>query len=60
PYRTWAYPLVPIVYCLGSLGILVNVLVQSPSRSLWSLGLLALGIPVYAFWSRRSPPDDLA
>jgi len=60
PYHTWGYPLVPLIYCLGSLGILVNVLVQSPSRSLWSLGLLALGIPVYAFWSRRSPPDDSA
>ena len=60
PYHTWGYPFVPLIYCLGSLGILVNVLVQSPSRSLWSLGLLALGIPVYAFWSRRSPPDDSA
>lgn len=47
PYRTWGYPLVPAIYCVGSLGILTRMLVHDPQQSAWSLVAVALGVPVY-------------
>ncbi|MFQ6133191.1 MAG: APC family permease [Armatimonadota bacterium] len=54
PYGTWGYPIVPAIYCLGSLGILVNTLVHQPWQSAWSLVAVALGVPVYWYWRERS------
>ncbi|MFQ5811426.1 MAG: APC family permease, partial [Armatimonadota bacterium] len=53
PYRTWGYPVVPAVYCLGSLGILVNTLVHEPQQSAWSLVAVAVGVPIYLYWRSR-------
>jgi len=53
PYRTWGYPVVPAIYCLGSLGILVNMLIHDPHQSAWSLVAVALGIPIYLYWHFR-------
>ena len=32
PYRTWGYPVVPLVFVLGSLGLVVNTLLRAPRR----------------------------
>jgi len=53
PYKTWGYPVVPIVFIVASAGILLNTLVERPVESLAGLGLTAIGIPVYYFWRRR-------
>lgn len=51
PYRTWGYPVVPIVFIAGSSAFVLNTLLERPVESLAGLGLLALGLPVYWFWS---------
>jgi APA family basic amino acid/polyamine antiporter len=51
PYRTLGYPFVPIVFVLGGIAFVLNTLVERPFESLAGLGLLALGLPVYFFWS---------
>jgi len=54
PYRVWGYPVVPALFIL-SCGLLVaNTLSERPVESLWGLGLVALGLPAYAAWRRRS------
>jgi len=53
PYKTWGYPVVPIVFIVASAGILLNTLVERPVESLAGLGLTAIGIPVYYYWRRR-------
>ena len=58
PYRTWGYPVVPALYLLAVGLLLVNTLVATPGRALAGLGLVALGLPVYAYYARRLPPDD--
>ena len=58
PYRVWGYPVVPALYLLAVLLLLVNTLVATPGRALAGLGLIALGLPVYAYYARRLPPDD--
>ena len=54
PYRTWGYPLVPLVFILGSAAFVINTLLERPVESLAGLGLLALGLPAY-WWGKRHP-----
>jgi basic amino acid/polyamine antiporter, APA family len=56
PCRTWGYPVVPIVSVAGSLLMIVSTLVATPGRALAGLGLIACGLPVYAYYSHRAAP----
>jgi len=53
-YRTWAYPVLPAVFILASFFIVANTIVSEPRDSLTGLGIVALGLPVYYLWARRS------
>ncbi len=53
PYKTWGYPVVPLIFILGSTGILINTLIEKPVESLAGLGLTALGIPVFLHWEKN-------
>ena len=48
-YRTWGYPIVPIVFIVVSLAIVLNQFVSGPVDASMGLGLVALGVPVY-YW----------
>jgi APA family basic amino acid/polyamine antiporter len=52
PYRTWGYPLVPALFLLVTAWLIANTIVTAPRQSLAGLGLIALGLPFYWFWSR--------
>jgi APA family basic amino acid/polyamine antiporter len=52
PCRAWGYPVTPALFILMSLAFVASTLVQRPLESLWGLGLVALGLPAYAFWRR--------
>jgi basic amino acid/polyamine antiporter, APA family len=54
PYRTWGYPVVPIVFIAGSAAFVVNTLLERPVEALAGLGLVALGIPAYWYWSKTA------
>jgi amino acid transporter len=50
PYRTWGYPVVPVLF-VGVAGILiVSTLMDSPRESLMGMGLILLGLPFYSYW----------
>jgi len=51
-YRTWGYPVVPGLFVLVTAWLVVNTIVTAPVQSLAGLGLIALGLPFYAYWSR--------
>jgi APA family basic amino acid/polyamine antiporter len=53
PYKTWGYPVVPILFIVASCGVLVNTLIESPVESLAGLGITLFGIPVYYYWKRK-------
>ena len=55
PYRTWGYPFVPAVFVLGSGLLVFNTLVERPMESIAGLGLVALGLPAYWYWTRTNP-----
>ncbi len=52
PYRTTGYPVIPILYVLGSFALVWNTLMERPTESIAGLGLVALGLPFYFYWSR--------
>jgi APA family basic amino acid/polyamine antiporter len=54
PYRTFGYPLVPLVFVVSVACLVVSTLLKSPRESLLGLGLISLGLPFYLYWSRSS------
>jgi basic amino acid/polyamine antiporter, APA family len=50
PYRTWGYPVVPLLFLLASVGMVLNALWTDPINTGITLGLIAVGIPVYYVW----------
>ncbi len=52
PYRLPGYPWTALVFVAVSAAFVVNTLKESPRSSLFGLGLLLLGIPVYMRWRR--------
>jgi basic amino acid/polyamine antiporter, APA family len=57
PYRVWGYPFVPALFLLGTACLMINTLVATPGRALAGLGIVALGLPLYAYYARRLPPS---
>jgi len=53
PYRAWGYPVLPALYILVSTFFLYYILVGDPRNAGIGLGLAALGLPAYAYWSRQ-------
>ncbi|MEY2528407.1 MAG: basic amino acid/polyamine antiporter, family [Verrucomicrobiota bacterium] len=49
PYRTWGYPVTPLIFLAISLWMLEHLLADSSTRapSLWGLATMALGLTVY-------------
>jgi APA family basic amino acid/polyamine antiporter len=54
PYRTWGYPVTPILFVLAALFISGNALVSQFTNAMYGLGIIFLGVPAYLFWTRGS------
>ncbi len=54
PYKTWGYPVTPILFILSSVFLTVNSLIQTFWNSFIGLALIALGVPVYFIWRSRA------
>ncbi len=53
PYKTWGYPVVPLVFIVVALGLLANTMVTDAKDSLSGLLLIALGLPAYWYWKSK-------
>jgi APA family basic amino acid/polyamine antiporter len=53
-YRTWGYPVVPVLFLLVAVWILINTLMTTPGRAVAGLGLMAAGLPFYWYWTRAA------
>jgi APA family basic amino acid/polyamine antiporter len=47
PYKTWGYPVTPLLYTVASLILLGSMLYQSLFESLAGLAIVAVGIPAF-------------
>jgi APA family basic amino acid/polyamine antiporter len=54
PYRTWGYPLVPLIYIALAVLIVLDLAYLAPSTSGIGYLLVLTGIPVYFVWHRKS------
>jgi APA family basic amino acid/polyamine antiporter len=55
PYRTWGYPVVPILFLLASVGMVLNALVTDPINTGVTFGIILAGIPAYLAWKAWNP-----
>jgi len=57
PYRTWGYPIVPMLFLIASVAMVLNALWTDPVNTGITFAIILAGIPVYfgwRAWSARS------
>ena len=54
-YRTWGYPIVPVLFLIVAGWLIVNTFMATPGRALAGVGLMLAGLPFYWYWTRRLP-----
>ena len=54
PYRTWGYPVVPIVSMVLAALLIVDLLFLAPTTSGIGLLIVLTGVPVYFFWRKAA------
>jgi amino acid transporter len=52
PYRTWGYPVTPIIFIAFAVWLVLNTIVATPKDSAIGAGLILLGLPGYYYWRR--------
>ncbi len=55
PYKTWGYPVVPGLFVLTTIYLIVITIINYPVRSIIGLLIIAAGLPVYFYFSRKNP-----
>lgn len=60
PYRTWGYPIVPIISALLAAFLIVDLAYLAPTTSGIGYLLVLTGIPVYFIWRRGFAADRSA
>jgi APA family basic amino acid/polyamine antiporter len=56
PYRAFGYPFVPLLYIVAATAIMIVLLLYQTQTAGGGLCIVLLGLPVYAWWSRRAGP----
>jgi basic amino acid/polyamine antiporter, APA family len=52
PYRTWGYPVTPIVFIAFAAWLVYNTIVETPLDSAVGAGIILLGLPGYWYWRK--------
>jgi len=55
PYRTWGYPVTPLVFIAFAVYLVGATIVESPRDAMVGIALIAGGLLPYAHWRRRAP-----
>jgi APA family basic amino acid/polyamine antiporter len=58
PYRTWGYPITPILYILGASAILLCLGIYRPATTWPGFVIVACGVPVYFLFKQRAKTID--
>ncbi len=53
PYRTWGYPVTPLVFLVVTAFMMYHLIVERPLQSLAGLAIMLAGLGVYAFSQTR-------
>lgn len=55
PYRTWGYPVVPVIFILASAILLYYTFTDNLRNSAAGTAVILAGIPVYLWFARKKP-----
>jgi len=53
PYKTWGYPVTPIIFCLAAVFISLNSLINAFGSAFRGLLIILLGVPAYLYWKSK-------
>jgi len=53
PYRTWGYPVVPIIFIFGAGSVAIGLWIARPVRSSIGMVLVIAGLLFYRMWEKR-------
>jgi APA family basic amino acid/polyamine antiporter len=53
PYKTWGYPVTPIIFVLAALYVSVGSLLSAFKNAMAGLVIICLGIPAYLYWNGK-------
>jgi len=59
PYKTFGYPVTPLIFILINIWFVINITVNKPLHMAVGIGFLLLGIPVYLHFKRRKFQDTI-
>jgi APA family basic amino acid/polyamine antiporter len=54
PYRTWGYPIVPIVSIVLAASLIIDLAFLAPATAGIGMLIVLTGVPVYFFWRKTS------
>ena len=53
PYKTFGYPVAPLLFLVVAIWLISATIATAPLRSVIGLGFIALGIPLYSIWNQK-------
>ena len=53
PYRTLGYPVVPLLFILGSAILVGKTAIDRPRESVLGIVLILIGLPFFLYWNKR-------
>jgi APA family basic amino acid/polyamine antiporter len=54
PYRTWGYPVIPLLFVIVNLAVFFNTVIDQPLKSTIGLIMLGVGIPAFLYWKKKA------
>jgi len=54
PYRTWGYPIVPVISIVLAILLVGDLALLAPATSGVGIAIVLTGVPVYFIWSRQA------
>jgi APA family basic amino acid/polyamine antiporter len=53
PYRSWGYPMLPVIFILGAIAVTLSVLIEQPLRAGLGLVAILIGLVFYRRWQTQ-------
>lgn len=60
PYKAFGYPFIPALYILIATAICIDLLIFKPQNTFLGLGIMALGIPIYYYFSTKDAANKIS